>query len=80
MGRPTCGIVRSMTAVLAEHSASIVLRGVSPQRMHLRATREFDTRFGARSWRLEGERFTPCLVTIGGRVRLYEGRFDAIAA
>jgi hypothetical protein len=66
-----------VTAVVAERSESIVLRGLSPQRMHARAAEEFDARFGGRSWRLREERFTPCLVTVGGRVRLYEGRFDA---
>lgn len=69
-----------MSALLAERTESLILRGISPQRMHLRAGREFDARFGVRGWRLKDERFLPCVVTVGGRVRLYEGRFDATVA
>ena len=29
--------------------------------------------------RITGETVAPCLVSLGGRVRLYEGRFQAIA-
>jgi hypothetical protein len=57
----------------------IVLRGLSPDTLHRRACRSFDQRLGERRWTLTEQRFTPCLVTIGGRVRLYEGRFEAAA-
>lgn len=58
--------------------ASLVLRGPSPDSLHRSASRAFDERLGDRAWRMDEERFTPCLVTMGGRVRLYEGRFHAV--
>ena len=59
---------------------TVVLRGVSPRELRERARCRFDQQFGAGSWRLCGEQTRPCLVSIGGRVRLYECRFEAVDA
>lgn len=58
---------------------TVVLRGLSPRELRERAGCRFDERFGKGCWRLCGEQTCPCLVSLGGRVRLYECRFDAIA-
>jgi hypothetical protein len=58
----------------------VVLRGVSPREMRKRACCRFDERFGDGCWRLCAERTQPCLVSIGGRVRLYECEFQAVCA
>jgi len=59
---------------------TLVLRGLSPRELRKQASCRFDERFGEGSWRLCGERTRPCLVSIGGRVRLYECRFEAVSA
>ncbi len=61
-------------------AATLVIRGPSPDSLYRRACQSFDKQLGDRSWRFIEQRFTPCLVTIGGRVRLYEGRFEAARA
>ena len=58
---------------------TVVLRGLSPRELRERAGCRFDERFGKGCWRLCGEATCPCLVSLGGRVRLYECRFDAVA-
>jgi hypothetical protein len=58
---------------------TVVLRGLSPRELRERARCRFDERFGEGSWRLCGEQTCPCLVSVGGRVRLYECRFDAVS-
>ena len=63
-----------MTASTRE---TVVLRGLSPQELRKRAACRFDERFGEGCWRLCADRTRPCLVSIGGRVRLYECAFDA---
>jgi hypothetical protein len=57
---------------------TVVLRGLSPRDLRDRARCRFDERFGEGCWRLCGEQTRPCLVSLGGRVRLYECRFDAV--
>jgi hypothetical protein len=59
---------------------TVVLRGTSPRELRARAHCRFDERFGKGCWRLCGEETQPCLVSIGGRVRLYECRFAAVDA
>jgi hypothetical protein len=59
---------------------TVVLRGLSPRELRDRARCRFDERFGEGCWRLCGEETKPCLVSIGGRVRLYECRFRAEAS
>src|ERR687883_144203 len=56
---------------------ALVLRGLSPRELRERARSRFDERFGEGCWRLCGERTRPCLVSIGGRVRVYQWRFGA---
>ena len=58
---------------------TVVLRGMSPRELRERAACRFDERFGAGCWHLCGDRTRPCLVSIGGRVRLYECEFAAEA-
>jgi hypothetical protein len=64
--------------VTVDSSESVVLRGLSPRELRERAQCEFDRRFGKGCWQLCGERSEPCLVSVGGRVRLYECRFEAV--
>jgi hypothetical protein len=56
----------------------LVLRGPSPDALRRQACLAFDDRLGEQSWRFGATSFLPCLVSIGGRVRLYEGRFEAV--
>ena len=56
---------------------TVVLRGLSPRELREQAACRFDHRFGEGCWRLCGDRTRPCLVSIGGRVRLYECAFEA---
>ncbi len=58
--------------------ASLVMRGFSPPDLRRRAVRDCSLVFGSDgSWRFTREEIVPCLVSPGGRVRLYEGRFEA---
>jgi hypothetical protein len=58
--------------------ASVTVRGFSPAELRRRAALDCGKVFGGDGdWRFTQERIAPCLVSIGGRVRLYEGRFEA---
>jgi hypothetical protein len=58
--------------------ASVVVRGFSPPDLKRRAARDCGHVFGRdEAWKFTREEIVPCLVSIGGRVRLYEGRFEA---
>lgn len=58
--------------------ASVKVRGFSPADLRRRAVRDCGQAFGsAADWRFTAEEIVPCMVSIGGRVRLYEGRFEA---
>jgi hypothetical protein len=57
---------------------TVVLRGFSRRDLRERARCRFDERFGKGRWRLCGEDTRPCLVSLGGHVRLYECRFEAV--
>jgi len=58
--------------------ASVLVRGFSPADLRRRAARDCARAFGADAgWRFTQEEIVPCMVSIGGRVRLYEGRFEA---
>jgi hypothetical protein len=58
--------------------ASLRMRGFSPAGLRRRAVRGCSQVFGIDGgWRFTREEIVPCLVSPGGRVRLYEGRFDA---
>ena len=58
--------------------ASVLVRGFSPSELRRRATRDCREALGSGAdWRFTREEIVPCLVSIGGRVRLYEGHFEA---
>jgi hypothetical protein len=59
-----------MTAPHAEHAKPLVVRGLSPADIRRQAVRRCTP-----GCQLIEQCVTPCLVTAGGRVRLYEGRF-----
>ena len=67
--------MRAHAASTSGTEASIVLRGLSPRELRRQAIRECERRLGAGS-RFTEERIVPCMVSLGGRVRLYEGRFQ----
>jgi hypothetical protein len=59
-------------------NASVRVRGFSPADLRRRAALDCGKVFGSDGdWRFTQETIVPCLVSIGGRVRLYEGRFEA---
>jgi hypothetical protein len=63
---------------LLETARTIVLRGFSPAELRRHAAKSCTADGGGDSWRIVDESFAPCLVSLGGRVRLYEGRFRAV--
>jgi hypothetical protein len=65
-----------MTACEAERF-EVRIRGFSPRELEERAEGECARHFGERGWRLCEKTCAPCMVTLGGRVRLYEARFVA---
>jgi len=56
---------------------SIVVRALSPTDCRRQAACICDRKLGERCWRFTDEAISPCMVSVGGRVRLYEGRFHA---
>lgn len=56
---------------------SVVVRGISPEACRRRAACACDRQLGDQCWRFEQQQVAPCFVTIGGRPRLWEGRFIA---
>ena len=67
------------TALLGA-AKTIVVRGFSPAELRRHAARSCDTGDVTGRWRIVDESVVPCLVSLGGRVRLYEGRFRAVRA
>ena len=61
----------------ARASRTIVVRGFSPTELRRQAEKKCRAAFGDDAWRITGESFTPCVQSLGGHVRLYEGRFNA---
>jgi hypothetical protein len=58
--------------------ATLTMRGLSPADLRRRATRDCSRLFGEDCcWQFTREEIVPCVRSMGGRVRLYEGRFDA---
>ena len=57
----------------------LTLRGFSPRELRARAEQECACHFGQCEWTFEEAEVVPCLGSLGGRVRLYEGRFVAHA-
>ena len=76
------GVPYMRTAVVqaTETEVSIVLRGFSPDSLRQRALGECGKVFGDCPWQLTKADVVPCMVSAGGRVRLYEGRFCACRA
>jgi hypothetical protein len=59
---------------------SVILRGFSPDDLKKRALGECGRVFGDCPFQLTRSEVVPCMVSAGGRVRLYEGRFSACRA
>ncbi len=57
--------------------AVVVVRALSVADARRRARRECARAFGEEAWQIADESIAPCLATLGGRTRLYEGRFVA---
>jgi hypothetical protein len=55
----------------------VTLRGFSPRELTATAERECARHFGECQWKISEASVCPCLVSIGGRPRLYEARFVA---
>lgn len=69
--------VSSPSVVPRDQCLRLTLRGFSPRELRARAEHECACHFGDCDWKLEQAEYVPCVGTLGGRVRLYEGRFVA---
>jgi hypothetical protein len=57
---------------------AVVARGFSRSALREQAVRECERVLGRQDdWQLTQAEIVPCMVSLGGRVRLYEGRFVA---
>jgi len=56
--------------------APVVVRALSVADCRRQAACICDRKLGEHCWRFTAESVTPCLKTIGGRARLYEGKFE----
>jgi hypothetical protein len=65
-----------MTASASEQF-ELTLRGFSPRELNARVERECRKHFGECAWRIDEATCTPCMGTLGGRVRLYEAHVVA---
>ena len=61
----------------AGNDALIVIRALSAGDARRSATRACARELGGDDWQIVDESITTCLTTVGGRPRLYEGRFTA---
>jgi hypothetical protein len=68
-----------MLAEITEGKVGIVVRGVASGDLRRRALCECERIYGPGGYRLCSESFRPCMVSLGGHVRLWEGRFEAEA-
>ena len=64
-------------AVTEDERFEVVVRGFSPRELEVRAEGACARHFGEEGWQLCEKTCFPCLVSLGGRVRLYEGHFVA---
>jgi hypothetical protein len=69
-----------LDTALLDRAKTIVLRGFSPAELRRHAVQRCAADGGDDAWRIVDESVVPCLVSLGGRVRLYEGRFRAVRA
>ena len=67
----------SAPGVPAGECLRLTLRGFSPRELKARAEEACKCHFGECEWKMDLAEFVPCVGTLGGRVRLYEGRFVA---
>ena len=63
-----------------EDRLSVTVRGLTPEACRKQAACACDRALGDHCWRFEQQDVRPCLVTLGGRPRLWEGRFVAASA
>ena len=59
---------------------SVIVRGFSPDVLQRRALGECGRVFGDCPFQVTRADVVPCMVSAGGRVRLFEGRFSACRA
>ena len=64
-----------MEAQISE--TAVVVRALSPADCRRHAACICDRKLGDKCWHFTAESIAPCLVSLGGRARLYEGRFQA---
>jgi hypothetical protein len=65
-----------MEAVAGQRqSEEIVVRACCRVALEGRAAKECRRRFGDCAWQLSETAVCPCMVSLGGHVRLWEGRF-----
>ena len=62
---------------IAEDRVLITARGFSPAELWRYATRECEKALGRDCWCFTLAEVKPCMVSLGGRARLFEGRFVA---
>jgi hypothetical protein len=72
--------MRTAVVQASETEVSVLLRGFSPDALRTKALGECGRVFGDCPWQLTKADVVPCMVSAGGRVRLYEGRFSACRA
>jgi hypothetical protein len=72
--------MKTAVVTASETEVSVVLRGFNPDDLRRRALGECGRVFGDCPWQLTEAHVVPCMVSAGGRVRLYEGRFSACRA
>ena len=62
---------------IAEDRVLVTARGFSPAELRRYATRECEKALGRDCWCFTQAEVRPCMVSLGGRARLFEGRFVA---
>jgi hypothetical protein len=70
------------TAIVTQRGdeVSVVVRGFSPDVLQQRALGECGRVFGDCPFQMTKADVVPCMVSAGGRVRLFEGHFSACRA
>ena len=63
-----------------EKRVTVCICGPSPDGLRRKACRAFDEQLGVQCWRLEECKLAAVSRSPGGRVRRYEGRFEAVSA
>jgi hypothetical protein len=76
---PTSQLEDAPAAAPVGDCLRLTLRGFSPSELKARAEEACACHFGECKWTLAEAEVVPCLGSLGGRVRLYEGRFVAVS-